>query len=204
MTIPNPERGEMAGASEQAAQHVAEWMAGSVAEQEEECDGRFRSVIEEYAPRLLRFLELRTGSGADAQDLAQEAYFRLCRVNEPDLIRDPQAYLFRIACNLANELMLRRRSQPSTVHLDGGLELAEEDGIAFNDHLENRSKVERLQEILSELPPLYGAVLLLRKRDGYSHKEIGEKLGISPHTVHKYLSRALFSCRAQWAERHHD
>ncbi len=166
---------------------------------------RLCSVIETYAPRLLRFLEQRTGSGSDAQDLAQEAYFRLCRVPDPDLIREPESYLFRIASNLAHELRLRRRSQPAVVELDRSLpELAGGDDGAFEDLLEDRSSIEALEAILTELPPLYRAVLLLRKRDGYTHDEIAERLGISKHTVHKYLSRALFSCRARWAERHRD
>lgn len=119
---------------------------------------RLCSVIETYAPRLLRFLEQRTGSGSDAQDLAQEAYFRLCRVPDPDLIREPESYLFRIASNLAHELRLRRRSQPAVVELDGSLpELAGDDG-AFEDLLEDRSSIEALEAILTELPPLYRAV----------------------------------------------
>lgn len=168
-------------------------------------DPRFRSVIERYAPRLIRFLEWRTGSGSDAQDLAQEAYFRLCRVSEPDLIREPESYLFRIASNLANEFALRRGSQPATVELDASLsDLAGGDHGSFSELLECRSSIEKLESILAELPPLYRAVLVLRKRDGYSHEEIAERLEISPHTVHKYLSRALFSCRALWAERYND
>lgn len=173
----------------------------------QDCAGqtRFLSVIERYAPRLVRFLEWRTGSGTDAQDLAQEAYFRLCRVSEPDLIREPEAYLFRIACNLANEFALRRGNQPATVELDASpSELAGGDQGSFGDLLECRSSIAKLETILAELPPLYRAVLVLRKRDGYSHEEIAERLEISPHTVHKYLSRALFSCRALWAERYND
>lgn len=166
---------------------------------------RFRSVIEAYAPRLMRFLEQRTGSRSDAQDLAQEAYFRLCRVNEPDLIREPESYLFRIACNLANELALRQGTQLATVELDATVSArVDGDGGSFARMLESRSSIEKLEAILAEMPPLYRAVLLMRKRDGYSHEEIAERLQISPHTVHKYLSRALFSCRALWAERHHE
>ncbi len=166
---------------------------------------RFRSVIQNYAPRLLRFLEQRTGSRSDAQDLAQEAYFRLCRVPDPELIREPESYLFRIACNLASELALRQGTQPATVELEATVsEAADGDGGSFARMLESRSSIEKLEAILAEMPALYRTVLLMRKRDGYSHEEIAERLGISPHTVHKYLSRALFSCRALWAERNHE
>lgn len=166
---------------------------------------RFATVIEQFAPRLVRFLEMRTGNRQDAQDLAQEAYFRLCRVCDPDLIQSPESYLFRIASNLAHEFVLRRRAQPNFVELDP--EQAEADdprGRTFDTNLEIRSEVRQLEDIITELPPLYQAILLMRKRDGYSHAEIAEKLSISPHTVHKYLSRALLKCRTLWAERFDD
>lgn len=165
----------------------------------------FRSVIEVYGPRLVRFLESRLGSRSDAQDLAQEAYFRLCRVSNPDLIREPENYLFRIATNLANEFMLRRRNQPILVEIETAEpELGEDRDASFVTVLEDRSQIEKLEAIIAELPPLYQAILLMRKRDGYTHEEIAERLSISPHTVHKYLSRALLKCRSLWLKRHHD
>ena len=166
---------------------------------------RFCSVIESVAPRLLRFLEMRTGSRQDAQDLAQEAYYRLCRVPEPELIRAPESYLFRIASNLANEHASKRRIERRHLNLDDSHEEIESaESQSFNTNLEARSEIEQLERIITDLPPLYQAVLLLRKRDGYSHQEIAEKLSISQHTVHKYLSRALLRCRTLWAERFND
>lgn len=172
---------------------------------EERSHARFATVLDEYAPRLIRFLELRTGSAADAQDLAQEAYFRLCRVKNPDLIREPEAYLFRIASNLAGELTLSRSKQPTAFAKDiSDADFNQGDDGMFCSHLESRSEIDRLAGILGELPPLYQAILLLRKRDGFSHKEIAEHLDISPHTVQKYLTRALLACRTTWEERYED
>ena len=58
----------------------------------------------------------------------------------------------------------------------------------------------RLDAILQDRPPLYRAVLLLRKRDGYSHAEISEKLGITKTTVRTYLTRALSRCFEEWED----
>lgn len=161
----------------------------------------FEKTFGEYGPKLRRFLSFRVRSDVDAQDLAQEAYFRLCRVKEPDLIREPDAYLFRIASNLANEFLLKKSKQPPLIDIDGvGDTIGEKPGDSFGDHIEQRSEILKLQIILDELPPLYQAILLLRKRDGYSHQEIAERLDISPHTVHKYLKRALLKCRTAWVE----
>lgn len=162
---------------------------------------RFGDVIAEYQPTLLRYLAFRVGGEADAHDLAQEAYFRLSRVPDPDLIQKPEAYLFRIAANLANEFLLKRSSTPISMDLDtlqdhGG----DGDGAAFEASMEARSAIRRLEQILERLPPLYRSILILRKRDGLSHQEIAEELDISPHTVHRYLTKALAACRAEWTE----
>jgi len=147
----------------------------------------------------MRYLRQRVSNEADASDLAQEAFLRLTRVKHSDLIEQPAAYLFRIAANLANEFHLRERTRPRTVDLDTLAEFGGDgDGDQFQREMEARSGVKALESVLENLPPLYRAVLLLRKRDGYSHAEIAEKLDVSPHTVHRYLTRALARCRAEW------
>ena len=158
-------------------------------------------LFTEYGPTLIRYLYRRVGNDADAHDLAQEAFLRLSRVKDADLIQKPAAYLFRIAANLASEFHLREKNQRRTIDLDTLAEFGGDgDGDQFQRDMEARSGVKALEELLEALPPLYRAVLLLRKRDGYSSEEIAEKLEISPHTVHKYLTRALARCREEWAE----
>ena len=162
---------------------------------------RFRGVFKQYAPQLRYFLTSRLGNEADAQDLAQEAYLRLTRVERPELIRKPEAYLFKIASNLASELLLKRAQNPASVPLDDLQEAGEDgDGAAFENALDRRAEIVRLEAILDVLPPLYRAVLLLRKRDGYSNNEIAEKLNLAPSSVPTYLKRALAQCRARWSE----
>ena len=67
--------------------------------------------------------------------------------------------------------------------------------IVFNRSIEARSDIQQLQAWLETMPKLYRDVLILRKRDNYTHAEIAEKLSISTHTVHKYLTRALAHIR---------
>jgi len=166
-----------------------------------ELDPRFHRAFKHYAPQLRRFLSSRLGNHADVQDLAQEAYLRLTRVKRPDLIRKPEAYLFRIASNLANEHLLKRAHDPKFVALEDIQKMGDDgDGAAFEDTLDRRREIVRLEALLDDLPPLYSAVMLLRKRDGYSHKEIAKKLNIAPSTVHTYLKRGLAQCRARWSE----
>lgn len=173
-------------------------------EQDDETPGRAASpeeLFRAYGPVLRRYLVSRTGNEADANDLAQEAFFRFSQVPDAEAIENPQAYLFRIAANLAGKFLKSRGSQPRAVDLDDVAETAEaSDGDAFERAIEARSAIAKLDQILGQLPPFYRAVILLRKRDGHSHAEIAEKLGISTHTVHHYLTKALARCREDWTE----
>ncbi|MAK61641.1 MAG: RNA polymerase subunit sigma-70 [Ponticaulis sp.] len=158
-------------------------------------------ILRERRPSLMRFLSSRLPDEADAQDVAQDVYLRLVSVQEPESVENPEAYVFRVAANLANDVHKKRRRYDTVDDMETLSELNETAAsIEFARQMETRSDIDQLDRILNDLPPLYRTVLLLRKRDGYSHADIAEKLGISPHTVHKYLKRALSACRTAWEE----
>ncbi|GAC30950.1 RNA polymerase sigma factor [Paraglaciecola polaris] len=144
---------------------------------------------------LFAFLLRRSKNKQQAQDFSQEAYLRLMRVERTDLIEQPKAYLFRIAANLVHEVRIKsdRQAEKDTCSLDGIEEIASDDDPQSN--FEMQKAITDLENILSGLPAIYQSILLMRKRDGLKHAEIAQKLGISIHTVRKYLTRAITECR---------
>lgn len=58
------------------------------------------------------------------------------------------------------------------------------------EKLENHLEAQDLLKLISELPSGYGIVFNMFAIDGYSHKEIGEQLGINENTSKSQLSRA--------------
>jgi len=58
-----------------------------------------------------------------------------------------------------------------------------------------------LHRVLDELPSHKREALLLFKLDGFSHKEIGERLGVSPRTVERYISDAFSHCHLAFKAR---
>lgn len=159
------------------------------------------AASEQYYTELHRFLMRRLRSAQQAQDLAQEAYLRLLRVERVELVRQPRAYLYRIAVNLVSEFRLRARREPITYDSDTLAELAEIAGVETSPDTERAAEAEQVEALLEALPPLYRAIFILRKRDGLSYPEIAQQLDISVHTVKKYLARAVAKCRhANWSE----
>ncbi len=166
-------------------------------------DGLCGAAFLQFRAGLQRFLMRRLRDTHDAQDLAQEAYLRLLRVERGDLVRNPQAYLYRIASNLVYEFRLRERQQAVTFDSLAQEHAAEHPLDLRPDEINERIIAEeQLEAVLMRLPPAYRAILLLRKHEGRSYPQIAETLGISVHTVKKYLARAVAQCRAADWENH--
>jgi RNA polymerase sigma factor (sigma-70 family) len=155
-----------------------------------------QDACEHYHAGLHRFLMRRLRSAQNAQDLAQETYLRLLRVEHLELVRKPQAYLYRIAANLIYEFRLRERKDPVTFDSDVFERASEQSQHVVHDAGDDPGRAQQAEDMLARLPPLYRAVFVLRKREDMSYAEIAATLGISVHTVKKYLARAVAQCRA--------
>ena len=147
-----------------------------------------------HARDLQRFLLRRVRDRHDADDLSQEVFARLMRIENTDLIRDPLAYLLGIATHVVREF--RQRNQRQCVIFDSDM------ADALTEHLEPPARAdlannaERLElqnwldSAIKQLPPTHQTVLLLVKRDGLSYEEAAAKTGLSIHTIEKYLVEA--------------
>lgn len=149
---------------------------------------------------LVRFIARRLRSVADARDLAHEAYVRLLRVKRTDLIRDPQAYLYRIAANILYEFELKRKADAVGLARCTEYQAMEMEPGRPDEDTETLLARRRIEAVLGQLSPRCRAVFILCRRDGLSYKEIGVRIGISPNMVKKYLARGLRHCREHLAE----
>src|SRR5262249_27959627 len=137
----------------------------------------------------------------DAADLAQEVYLRLLRVPNGEWVKKPQAYVYGVASHVVSEYRMRSEKAWVTYDSEAVDRVAEHPEQAVPDELTMQLALERqLEGILSELPPTHLAVLLLHKRDGLSYEAVAERLGISIHTVQKYLYQAKTRVRARWKQ----
>ncbi len=132
----------------------------------------------------------------DAQDLAQEVYVRMLRLNNAQAIRNPELYLYTVANNLVKEHAVVERRLNTADDVD---DFAIQEQLAelprFENDIDTGELVKRLRLALAELSPKCQAAVAMQYRDGMSYEEIGKKLLISPNMVKKYLAQALEHCR---------
>lgn len=143
------------------------------------------------APRLRRFL--RRWSPQRAEDLAQESFARLCASDVAN-IESPRAYLFQTARRLAMNEARRDRVVRMELVADPDAAGAVSQAPSPEHQAEIAADAARLRRVLDELPAHKREALLLFKLDGFSHKEIGERLSVSPRTVERYIADAVAHC----------
>ena len=153
-------------------------------------------LFAEHRGALQAFLYRRVRRRPDAAELAQEVYVRLLRVPDIGAIRDPGAYLYTVASNLARDHARRERHYGTVLDVDDPLvqeQLAELPGFA--GQLDAERRIKRLREVLHQLPPKCHAAVVMQYWQGLSYEEIAQRLGVSTHMVKKYLSQAMVHCR---------
>lgn len=146
----------------------------------------------EAGKRLLRQIGRYLGDRQQAEDLAQEVYLRLLRVDDDAVIHEPRAFALRVAANVAHEWRSLARNRYR--HSGESLDLLADDSDPLED-VAHRERVRRLEAALDRLSPDGRAALLLHRRDQLSREEIARVMGISVGMVKKHLARALAVCR---------
>jgi RNA polymerase sigma-70 factor (ECF subfamily) len=149
---------------------------------------------------LQAFLYRRVRRQPVAAELAQEVYVRMLRVPDIDAVRNPEAYLYTVASNLAKEHARHDAKDGAALDVDDPLvqeQLAELP--VFGGQLDTEQRVRRLREVLNQLPAKCRATVVLQYWHDLSYEEIAERLGISSNMVKKYLSQALTHCRRRMA-----
>src|SRR5438132_982949 len=151
----------------------------------------YRSTV---AP-LRRYLTRLLGNSSEAQDVAHDAYLRVYpTADKPTTIR-PEAVLYTTARRLAINRLKRRSISPIS-NDSSPIEHASAATPGVVQQVMARQELRLLEEAIAALPEGCRNVLLLRKVELLSHREIAERLGIAVSTVEKQHVRALRLLRA--------
>ena len=165
-------------------------------------------LVDEYAPRLFGFFYRLAGSREDAEDLLQEVLLRLVRML-PRYRHEGrfEAWLFRVAANLARDRIRRARRAPTIVSLSGASDDQSDptppdewDGsgkgpASPDERLIHRERVDRMQAALEQLPAPEREVIMLRHYSALTFAEIAELMGTPLGTALARAHRGLAKLR---------
>ena len=143
----------------------------------------FRAFYDRTAGPLWGYLSRISGDRQVADDLLQEAYYRLLKCGvafENETHR--RNYLYRVATNLVRDS--HRGMRPL---FDSGVEIADVPAGAGYASPEQRADVRRA---LGRLKPRERALLWLAYANGSSHSEIAGVLGVKTASIKLLLFRA--------------
>jgi RNA polymerase sigma-70 factor (ECF subfamily) len=155
----------------------------------------FASLYRVTIAPLRRYLTRLLGNTSEAQDVAHDAYLRVYPDGDTPVGNQPAAVLYTTARRLAINRLKRRSISP--IAADGSVvDHAASAAPGVAQQVMARQELRLLEDAIAQLPEGCRAVLLLRKVELLSHREISERLGIAVSTVEKQHARALRLLRA--------
>ena len=163
----------------------------------------FEKLYNLYSGKLYNFMmRLSSGNQYMAEEVVQQTFIRLWEVREKV---DPTENIVSYLCTIDRNLSMNMYQHQTVEYIyteyllksnpDRDNQTEESTDLRFlNDYIDS---------LAEELPPSRKKIFLLSKRQGYTNKEIAEKMGVSESTVATQLSLAVKFMREQFAK-HYD
>lgn len=145
---------------------------------------------------LKKFLARYFANAQDIEDVAQEAYLRAFAAEQKKHIKEPKAFLFRIAKNVALNELTRKSRQITDFIEDVSASVVINTEVSAEEEADSQEQIGLYCEAVAALPAKCRHAFLLRKVHGLSHKEIATRMSLSVSSVEKYLRQGVLTCRA--------
>lgn len=152
---------------------------------------RFEALAEisrNHYAALVRFLSVRTGSVADAEEIVQEAFAKMLALDRPGTISFLASYVWRVAVNLATD---RRRQRVLHERYARALPQVEKRECSAESTVEARQRLAIVERAIGNLPPRCLEAFILHVMNGLTFDEVGREMRISGRMAQKHLARAL-------------
>jgi len=149
-----------------------------------------QAVYGRYAAALNRYLVRRVRRPEDVDDLTQEIFeLFVKRKDRSEVVRNPLAYLFRIAFHVVGTALADEQRQATVIDPKRTLTDTEVEARgSSNEDAEALIAPRDVQKALEQLPANYLTALMLVEGQGMSHKEAARVTGFTPGTIAAYVT----------------
>ena len=152
-------------------------------------------LFQEHNRALVSFLRAKLHNDQEAREVAQEAYVKLLQLESPGVVSFLQAYLFKIASNIAIDRIR---------HQIVGDRLAQEEALLFDEVDQTASpertflaqdELRRISEAMKDLPEKCRQAFALHVLLERPLTEVAAEMKLSTRMVRYYVVRGLEVCR---------
>ncbi|MFD2265150.1 RNA polymerase sigma factor [Lacibacterium aquatile] len=151
------------------------------------------AAFQERREAVTRFLVRRVRNPEIAEDLTQETWIRIATGSVSMEVANPDAYLFRVAANLAADHARVENRRLTANEVEDLLEIPA-DSPDPSEIATGRQELQVLAKALGDLPSRQREIFRLARIEGMAHREIAEKFDVSTRTVEKDILKALEHC----------
>ena len=160
---------------------------------------QFLNWYNEFADAIFRHCFFRLSDRERAKDATQETFIRLWNY----LAQGKEvAHVRPLLYTIANNIIIDEYRRKETLSLD---QMRDEQGfdIGFDARkgIEEKHDVERLQDMLKQIPTQYREAFTMRHIDGLSVKEIAHITGDSENIISVRIHRAIEKIKHTYAQR---
>lgn len=155
-------------------------------------------MFNRYHSVLMKYLRDRLYNKDEAEDVAQEVYYRIARRSGVDSIDFPKAFLLRTARNLLIDMNRARPKPQALLSIDPAEDSDELAGPEAGRVCESpesdvsaQQMLNLIKTALAGLSPRCQAVFIMNRIDGVSYRRIAVDLDMSESMVGKYMRQAL-------------
>ena len=152
-----------------------------------------RDLLAQHYEGLKNRLARRLGSAELANETLQETWLHLNRTGTVGSLRNPEAYVFRVALNVAADRRDIEKRRLTFSEVEALLQL-KEDELDPERITAAESEVAALARVLNELPARRRTIFIMARIEELPHRFIAERIGTSVRLVERELRAALEHC----------
>lgn len=144
-----------------------------------------KAFYERYSAGMMGVCYRYVKNPADAEDVLQEGFIKVfTRLEQYRFSGSLEGWIRRIMVTTAINHLKKNRYFQQNLEIENAIEVSA--GVQTDQPVQNKDMIETIRA----LPPGYRTILNLYAVEGYSHKEIGELLGIGESTSRSQYARA--------------
>lgn len=155
------------------------------------CSSALHALFARHRRVLYYYFLHRTGQRSDAEDLVQDVFVRLSRMDSLEEIRNAEAFVFEAASNLLKDWARRRRTHGVSVEpIEAYCELWDREP-GPERVIQARAELSAVVRALDGLGEKTRHIFILRRLERVKCQEIAALYGISVKAVERHIAKAL-------------